>query len=104
MNNTLYFVDIQPETKRTNGPVWSQQLASQWNTKLVSLAQPGATFCRNNRNNGSWLKKQIETYTVSTKEQQEESAIHAIFLGVTELIETKGEGTCSQNLLKQKIR
>lgn len=84
---TNYHVDIQPESKATNGPVWSQHLASHWNMELMSLAKPGATFCKNTNKNGSWLKKQVESVAL-----EEHSATHAIFLGVTDLIETKGEG------------
>ncbi|KAG2209926.1 hypothetical protein INT47_003361 [Mucor saturninus] len=80
------YSDIQPESKATNGPVWSQQLASHWNMELMSLAKPGATFCKNTKKNGSWLKKQVESATF-----KDHSATHAIFLGVTDLIETKGE-------------
>lgn len=93
-NHTLCILDIQPESKATNGPVWSQQLASHWNMELMSLAKPGATFCENSNKNGSWLKKQVESVTL------EHSATHAIFLGVTDLIETKGEG----KLKKKKIQ
>jgi hypothetical protein len=83
-------LDIHPATKRTNGPVWSQVLASRWNTELVSLAQPGATFCQNNKKNGSWLKKQVEQDT--TLNSLESSNVHVIFLGSTDLVETKGKG------------
>lgn len=85
--------DIHPATKRTNGPVWSQVLASQWNTELISLAQPGATFCQNNKKNGSWLKKQVEKDT--TLSLSESSNVHVIFLGSTDLVETKGNGMCN---------
>ena len=86
-------IDIQPATKRTNGPLWSQQLATSWDTKLVSFAQPGSTFCKSDNQNGSWLQKQVEAYTFQKNaEEQSKSTVHAIFFGVTELIETKGEG------------
>lgn len=66
--------------------------------ELVSLAEPGATFCKNNNKNGSWLKKQVETFTT----KDDNSATHAIFLGVTDLIETKGEGKL-KNLFARKV-
>lgn len=63
----------------------------------MSLAKPGATFCENSNKNGSWLKKQVESVTL------EHSATHAIFLGVTDLIETKGEGKLKNKNKKNTI-
>ncbi|KAI7904097.1 uncharacterized protein BX663DRAFT_530673 [Cokeromyces recurvatus] len=85
------YSDIHQGTKRTNGPVWSQRLATQWNTQLVSFAKSGATFCENNKVNGSWLKKQALEDTITSNGTTSKSTVHAIFLGVTDLIETKGE-------------
>lgn len=82
-------LDVHPGSKRTNGPVWSQQLANKWNTQLVSYAKPGATFCQNDKSNSSWLKQQVEQDT--TIQEAEKSSVHAIFLGVTDLVETQGE-------------
>lgn len=84
----IKLIGIEPTSKKTNGPLWNEQLAKSWNTELVSLATPGATFCKSNRKNASWLQKQVESYT--SKDGQE--TVHAMFLGVTDLIETKGEG------------
>ncbi|KAI8987295.1 hypothetical protein BDF20DRAFT_904480 [Mycotypha africana] len=87
--------DIQPGTKRTNGPIWSQQLAAEWNIKLISQAKPGATFCKNSNKNGSWLQKQVEDGQQQIGsvmgEEGSNSVIHIIFLGVTDLMETKVE-------------
>ncbi|KAG2190441.1 hypothetical protein INT46_004380 [Mucor plumbeus] len=97
MSNTLDYLvvygdsysDIHQGSKRTNGPLWSEQLASKWNTELVSYAKPGATFCQNSKANSSWLKKQAEQDT--TLQETEKSSVHVIFLGITDLIETQGE-------------
>ncbi|KAI9472207.1 MAG: hypothetical protein EXX96DRAFT_583259 [Benjaminiella poitrasii] len=85
------YSDIHQGTRRTNGPVWSQELASQWGTELVSFAKSGATFCANNKANGSWLKKQVEQDSITLDETTTKSTVHMIFLGVTDLVETKGK-------------
>ncbi|KAI8054933.1 uncharacterized protein B0P05DRAFT_560812 [Gilbertella persicaria] len=85
------YSDIHPATRKTNGPVWSQQLAKSWSAQLVSKAVPGATFCQNNKINGSWLQKQVhEDITLNDKDK---STVQIIFLGITDLIETKGQAT-----------
>lgn len=66
--------------------------------ELVSLAKPGATFCKNNNKNGSWLKKQADTLDTSSLEETS-LVTHVIFLGVTDLIETKGEGKLKKKRL-----
>ena len=83
-------LDVQLATKRSNGPIWSEQLAKVWDTQLVSKATPGATFCSNTKPNGSWLQKQV--HDDITLNSQDKSTVQIIFLGVTDLIETKGEG------------
>ncbi|GAA5796524.1 hypothetical protein HPULCUR_001896 [Helicostylum pulchrum] len=90
------YSSIKPTSKKTNGPLWNEQLAKSWNTELVSLATPGATFCKNNKNNASWLQKQVGSYT--SKDGQE--TVHAMFLGVTDLIETKGEAKKTKEWIK----
>jgi hypothetical protein len=84
------YIDSQVETRRTNGPLWSEQLADAWGTKLISNAEHGARFCKNKtfKNSNSWLKKQIQ----DSKGGDEGKSVHVVFLGVTELIETKGSG------------
>ncbi|KAL9543725.1 hypothetical protein MBANPS3_007973 [Mucor bainieri] len=83
------YSDVHQGSKRTNGPLWSEQLANNWNTQLVSYAKPGATFCQNDKRNTSYLKQQVEQDT--TLQEAEKSSVHAIFLGVTDLVETQGE-------------
>ncbi|OBZ91452.1 hypothetical protein A0J61_00489 [Choanephora cucurbitarum] len=85
------YSDVQLATKRSNGPIWSEQLAKVWDTQLVSKATPGATFCSNTKPNGSWLQKQV--HDDITLNSQDKSTVQIIFLGVTDLIETKGEAT-----------
>ncbi|CEP08197.1 hypothetical protein [Parasitella parasitica] len=83
------YSDVHQGSKRTNGPLWSEQLASTWNTQLVSYAKSGATFCPNSRANSSWLEKQVGQDI--TLQEPEKSSVHVIFLGITDLIETQGE-------------
>ncbi|KAI8886899.1 hypothetical protein K501DRAFT_212854 [Backusella circina FSU 941] len=84
------YSDSKIETRRTNGPLWSEQLAEAWGTTLVSNAEHGARFCQNKtfKNSKSWLKKQIESSP--SRDENEGKSVHVVFLGVTELIETKG--------------
>ncbi|KAI8373827.1 hypothetical protein BD560DRAFT_393701 [Blakeslea trispora] len=85
------YSDIQLATKRSNGPIWSEQLARGWDTQLVSKATPGATFCFNTKPNGSWLQKQV--HEDISLNNQDKSTVQIIFLGVTDLLETKGQAT-----------
>ncbi|KAI8641654.1 hypothetical protein BD408DRAFT_417702 [Parasitella parasitica] len=82
------YSDVHQGSKRTNGPLWSEQLASTWNTQLVSFAKSGATFCPNSKPDSSWLEKQVGLD--ATLQESEKSSVHVLFLGITDLVETQG--------------
>ncbi|CEI90814.1 hypothetical protein RMCBS344292_05124 [Rhizopus microsporus] len=86
------YSDLHVESKRTNGPVWSQVLAEQWDAKLISFARSGARICPPSNPKSSWLKKQVDESLLSI----EKGSIHAIFLGTTDLVVAKGN-TQSRN-------
>lgn len=79
-------IDIHIESKRTNGPLWSQILSKQWNTSLVSFAQSGSSICPS-KTRENWLEKQVGQ-SLSNIQQ---GNIYAIFLGVTDMLETKND-------------
>lgn len=85
-------IDLHVESKRTNGPVWSEVLAEQWDAKLISFARSGARICPPSNPKSSWLKKQVDESLLSI----EKGSIHAIFLGTTDLVVAKGN-TQSRN-------
>ncbi|EIE79032.1 hypothetical protein G6F46_005614 [Rhizopus delemar] len=80
------YSDIHIESKRTNGPLWSQILSKQWNTSLVSFAQSGSSICPS-KTRENWLEKQVGQ-SLSNIQQ---GNIYAIFLGVTDMLETKND-------------
>ncbi|KAG1465620.1 hypothetical protein G6F56_004849 [Rhizopus delemar] len=82
--------------KRTNGPLWSQIIAKQWNTPLVSFAQSGAKICPS-QTHSSWLQKQV------LESNAQPGDIHVIFLGTTDIVESK-EPTTKHNTWIQCIK
>ncbi|KAG0168909.1 hypothetical protein DFQ28_004213 [Apophysomyces sp. BC1034] len=74
--------------QQTDGPLWSEQLAKAWGLELKSLAVAGASICPSPDTTKSDLSKQWKA-AVSEATSSTEKNIHAIFAGITDIVESK---------------
>ncbi|KAF7728243.1 hypothetical protein EC973_006524 [Apophysomyces ossiformis] len=77
------YSDLSHKPRKTNGPLWSELLATSWNTKLMSYAQTAAWTCPH-KGMDSDIASQIEKAKLSFATGK--NNVHALFFGVTDVV------------------
>ncbi|KAI8366023.1 uncharacterized protein BYT42DRAFT_150919 [Radiomyces spectabilis] len=100
------YSDIRDGNQKSNGPLWSERLADRWGLQLKSLAEQGARACPSSAtsvvsSSFSSLADQVQQRTTSSASQD----VHAIFIGVTDVVNTKEklEAEALRDCVKQQI-
>ncbi|KAI7849018.1 hypothetical protein BDC45DRAFT_574311 [Circinella umbellata] len=80
------FSDINDRTRKTNGPLWSENLAKGWGVPLKSFAQAGALTCAR-PDEVSDLSQQLMSAksAISSTTKGDVKNTHAIFIGNTDI-------------------
>ncbi|ORX57416.1 hypothetical protein DM01DRAFT_325091 [Hesseltinella vesiculosa] len=101
------YSDISPGHQKTNGPVWSEHVAQQWNLDLKSFATYGTRACRATDAAMSSIADQVDGYikhAQNAKTLDSPTNVHAFFVGVTDITNsTKFEALTMVGCLKQQV-
>ncbi|KAG0177113.1 hypothetical protein DFQ28_006394 [Apophysomyces sp. BC1034] len=77
------YSDLTTKERKTNGPIWSELLATAWDAKLNSYAHSAAWTCPHN-GIGSDISTQFEEAKSSLTTSK--NSVHAFFFGVTDVV------------------
>ncbi|KAL0074452.1 carbohydrate esterase family 16 protein [Phycomyces blakesleeanus] len=76
------YSDLSERTRKSNGPLWSEQLSDAWGTKLRSYAESAALTCPT-PGSSSDLSKQFKAAKALATANK--NSLHAIFFGITDV-------------------
>ncbi|KAI9025804.1 hypothetical protein CLU79DRAFT_743168 [Phycomyces nitens] len=76
------YSDLSERTRKSNGPLWSEQLSDAWGTKLRSYAESAALTCPT-PGASSDLSRQFKAAKALATANK--NSLHAIFFGVTDV-------------------
>ncbi|KAI9492784.1 hypothetical protein BDB00DRAFT_873005 [Zychaea mexicana] len=84
----LGLIDINGRTRKTNGPLWSENLAEAWGAPLKSFAQAGALTCARPDEVSDLSQQFMAAKPAISSASSGDNAvknIHAIFIGNTDV-------------------
>ncbi|KAI9250883.1 hypothetical protein BDA99DRAFT_522152 [Phascolomyces articulosus] len=80
------FSDTNGRTRKTNGPLWSENLAKSWGIPLKSFAQAGALTCARPDEVSDLAQQFISAKpAISSSSKGDVKNTHAIFIGNTDI-------------------
>ncbi|KAI8337717.1 hypothetical protein BC941DRAFT_426012 [Chlamydoabsidia padenii] len=108
---TLYvygdsYSEITNSTRKTNGPIWSEQVAKAWGLQLQSFASLGSRTCRASDTASPSIASQVELYRnkVAHGNYNNKNDVHAFFIGITDITNsTKFEANNLVGCISQQI-